>query len=246
MIFLLLCLFLTACASTGNLDRYPKRRIDRPYTLPKGVATWEPSWDYKSVNYDGNIDREDSYSVLIWTQSLTDNLNITWFPLPLLLSYQIYRTEQIVYGMDIGITNLSYSTENKWIIGTVMSGYQRFKFNRWLALGSRLSLEDVIRTRKADDDSWDVELATGPIFQISDDIAVHPKIHYAVERNYPSINDRPETLKNNTYYLIPASIVVSWNLDRQWELIVGYQDKRMGYSEHLRETDAHVGLVHYW
>jgi hypothetical protein len=246
--FLLLvtAILFIGCAPTGNLNLYPQRQIDRPYTLPKGIAAWQPEWYSDKLKSSVGSSNSTDFSVLIWTQSLSDDLNIIWAPLPLALRYQIGRSESNVYGVSAGISKLAYKSDDKWTIGMGISGYQRHQFADWLALVTTLSLENVIRTKSNSSDSWGAEFAAGPLFQISNDIAVLPKIHYAYERNFPSVIDIPDQLQSKTYKLIPLSVTIGWNLGRQWELQALYLDKRIGYSDDIREESIAIRMVNYW
>lgn len=245
--FLIITIFtFTGCAATGNLDLYPRRQIDRPYTLPKGLATWEPDWYSHSLKSSSGSTKATNFNALVWTQSLSDDLNIVWHPLPLILRYQIDRTDRNVYGVSLGVSKFGYSTDDKWTIGMVMSGGLRHNFNDWLALVTTLSLEHVIRTKGNSGDSWGAELSAGPFFQITDDIAILPKIYYALEHNYPSAIYKPETLESKTYSLVPLSILISWNLSRQWEFQINYQDKSIGYPTDIREESIAIRMINYW
>jgi len=243
---LVVIIAFTGCAVTGNPDLYPQRQIDRPYTLPKGLAAWEPGWHSDSLKYSGGSTNATSFNPLVWTQSLSNDLNIVWLPLPLYLRYQIDRTDSDVYGVSLGFTEFGYSTIDKWTLGMAVSGYQRHNLNDWLALVTTLSLKNVIRTKGNSSDSWGAELAAGPLFQVSDDIALLPRIHYAYERNYPSVFDKPDTFESKTYKLAPLSIMISWNLSRQWDLQADYQHRSIGYPDDIREESMDIRMINYW
>jgi len=245
-VLLSMMFLLTSCAPTGNLDLYPRRQIDRPYTLPKGMAAWQPFWYSDSVKFGNRTKTTAVFNPIVWTQSLSNDLNLVWFPLPLLLRYQIYRTDRDVYGFSIGFSTFGYSSIDEWTIGGTVSGYQRHKFNDWLALVTTLSFDSVVRTKSNSSDSWGADLAVGPMFQMSDDISLLPQIHYALERNYPSVYDKPETLEGKTYSLAPLSVAISWNMSGQWELQTYYQHKSIGYPDNIREEIIAVRMSHYW
>lgn len=237
---------LTSCAPTGNLDLYPRRQIDRPFTLPEGIAAWQPSWYSDNLTYGNRAKTTSAFNPAVWTQSLSNDLNLVWFPLPLLLRYQIDRTEWDVYGFSIGFTTLGYSSIDKWTIGCGVSGYQRHNFNDWLALVSTLSFESVVRTKSKTSDSWGADLAVDPMLQMSDAISLLPQIHYALERNYPSVFDKPDTLESKTYSLAPLSVAISWNMNRHWELQTYYQYKSIGYPDNIREELIAARMSNYW
>jgi hypothetical protein len=205
-LFVVIAIFSSACVATGNLDLYPRRQIDRPYTIPQGLATWEPQWHSDSIKSENDSENSSNFSALVWTQSLSDDLNIVWYPLPLFLRYQIKKTDHNVYGVSTGVSTLSYKSDNKWTVGIGIYGYQRHSLNDWLALVTTLSFEHVVRTKPDSGNSWGADLSVGPLFQVSDDIAILPGIHYSYEHNYPAVIDIPDTLERKTYRLMPLSI----------------------------------------
>lgn len=245
-LFLIITIFtFTGCAATVNLDMYPRRQIDRPYTLPKGLATWEPYWYSESLQSSSGSAKSNNFNALVWSVAPSSNLNIVCYPLPFILRYQIDRTDRNVYGASLGFYTLAYSIEDRWTIGTAISEYQRHKFNDWLALVTTISFENLYRQRNRGD-AWGAELAVGPLFQVSDDIALRPEIHYAYEHNYPSVIDKPQILESKTYKLVPLSFLISWNVSREFELQANYENKGIGYPDDIREESIAIRMLNYW
>ena len=243
---MVLLAFTIGCASTGNLNRYPLRRIDRPYTLPKGVASWEPTWDSNTLKHGDNLSKVSSTNILSWTQSVSDNLNIMWFPLPLALSYQLRNTDANTLGITFGISNFGYSDDEHLTLGLITAGYQKYKFAESLALVNEVSFSPVIRTEGNRSYSWEVQTRTGILIQMGDNFAILPAVHLSAEHNYPFIFDKLKAFEDKTYFLVPFSIATSWNINRQWEITTNYKFTSVGYPKNDRAEYLILGLIHYW
>ncbi len=87
-LLILFCLFLGAgCASKTNLaEKYPLSEIDRPYTLPYSVD----SWNIWLIPVENSVLPHP----LIWEMSLSDDFSVVWVPLPLGIKWQIHREEK--------------------------------------------------------------------------------------------------------------------------------------------------------
>lgn len=233
------------CVAPAAIEQYPKRQIDRPYTLPKGIATWEPSWQFGNFKHQDSTTRDDSFGFLLWKGSLTDDITLVWAPIPVAIAYQIHRTDKMTLGASLGLTALSHSKEDNTTTGFSIGGYQKYLVTRWLGFVTTLSAADVRRNNRHGD-SWGLTLTTGPEFQVTDTLALKAGIGYSVERNYPSIFHRPFVLERETYALIPLGAGASWMLDRGTELRAWYSTTSLGYPTGVREETLSIVIVNYW
>src|SRR5436309_3246080 len=84
---------LSGCASGPALEKYPRREMDRPYTLPTGVASWHIPTIFGHIQDDTSSSTILPIPVpLIWETALTDDWNLIFFPLPFGFSHQISNT----------------------------------------------------------------------------------------------------------------------------------------------------------
>ncbi|MCC6278902.1 MAG: hypothetical protein IT289_13395 [Oligoflexia bacterium] len=120
------------CSMSGKkLNDYPTQELDRPYTLPDGIKSYE-IWTFTGIS--GQTGAVGIYP-FIWQQSLSDNFTLVWTPLPLGLRYQILRTENHTLGVTGvylllgGIGSLDYKFKFSENMGVVLqASYLVFDF----------------------------------------------------------------------------------------------------------------------
>lgn len=94
IIFALVILSLTAgCAAGPELEKYPRAEIDRPYTLPKGVAAWHIPTVFGYIG-------DNSYSCTI-------------FPVPVPLIWESSLSDETTFTMGFGFSAL-WSIARQW------------------------------------------------------------------------------------------------------------------------------------
>src|SRR4051812_43675078 len=96
---------LAGCASGPELEKYPRSLIDRPYTLPHGADAWlMPGVLLVSRDADGTNHFIPPIGIpLGWKQSLSDDWQLSWSPLPLALSHQISHDDSGYLGAGFGV-----------------------------------------------------------------------------------------------------------------------------------------------
>src|SRR5690349_14594687 len=125
----LLCgsiVFAMGCASGPALDKYPSREIDRPYTLPKGVAAWHVPASYSVVSTNTSP-ASSSFAInpLVWQSALSDDWNLIWFPVPLGVSHQFMNTEKNRLGFTF-VTGVGYGSYQGWFFSPALSVSNRY------------------------------------------------------------------------------------------------------------------------
>jgi hypothetical protein len=127
---LLLCwlsVLSISCASCPDVDKYGRREIDRPFTLPHNVDSWTLGSSLSSFQeYEGSSDREQTLLInpFQWQQSLSDNFNLLWAPIPLGFLYQFHNSPEHRFGVQLA-TGIGYSSFRGLILSpTLMTPYR--------------------------------------------------------------------------------------------------------------------------
>jgi hypothetical protein len=164
------------CASGPELDRYTRREIERPYTLPQGVASWHIPTVFGHIR-----DNSSSNTIppipfpLLWEQSLSDDWNLIWAPLPLGVSHQFSNTVESRVGFS-AFAGFSYSTVQGFRFSPTLSFDYRHRFSNELALDLTPSFTPDIPFTKGEEFRWSAGLTTGPLFQLTDTLALKPNV----------------------------------------------------------------------
>ncbi len=257
---LFLLIFSAGCASGPALDKYPTRQIDRPYTLPKGVAAWE-TWAYAEQDRYGDQVVEYSIPVpipLFWRIAITDDWNVLWYVLPLGTSYQLLRNDSFTLGMMALISSFGYSSSSGFGFVPHFQVTGRQKIAKDWELQSDLSFAPSIQESNENDfGSSRVKLEAGIAYQASDTIALGSSIGFVREWDSKTwrdvFNGKSFHLKHFENYF-PFSIAVEWLMARQWELTAEYTYTGRRIFDPL--TNSFFGrrtvqegifkLIHYW
>lgn len=246
-ISMVVSLSIFGCAAREKLDTYPQRHIDRPYTLPKGINSWTTNIHY--AHYKDQYDDGDSQffaNPLIWNQPITDNLNLIWSPLPLSLQYQLIHTEKCTVGV-FGAMGIGYSSTEGLLLNPFISAYYKIKLSDSIAIENRLAVENEFGD--ADDDAWEVDFQSGPLFQIRDNLAISPRLHLAIDNiDGPDYSfDRDDKFEQKeTQYALPISLWIGWSLNKQFDLNFEYTYKELGYSNDFEGHEFTASIVHRW
>lgn len=115
-----LFVILTSCTSMKSFEHWPTSEIDRPYTLPDKIDSWQSELN-GTIKLTGNGLKvnDTEYSVFNWSQSLSDNWELEWSPLPLSFKHQLYYNNIGYFGFEFGVVPL-YSTSEGWGIFPVI------------------------------------------------------------------------------------------------------------------------------
>lgn len=239
---------VAGCTSGPELQKYPRTQMDRPYTLPKGVATWETliPTGYFSDN-TGSFFLPPIPIPLFWKSSLSDDWTLNWVPLPLSISHQFSYSKEAVWGATFGL-GFGYASSIGLVVAPSLSLYQRTKLGEKLAWETTPGASAQFK-EKGGNQEWQFGLTTGPLFQLSDRFALSPTIGISVAngyRNAASLADLTVAPLPLTRVTVPLSLKAAWSLGRQWDMDTSYSFYGIGHANGYR---AHVGVihfVHYW
>jgi hypothetical protein len=128
IIIILLSLFVVSCSSTGEkLNSYDREEINKPYTVPAGIKTWETT-----VSSVFPITSDESnfwwFNPLQWKTPLTDNFTIVWGPLPLGMDVTLYNKEKSTVGLSASYYFIYFYSELSY----------RYKISDWFAIKPRI------------------------------------------------------------------------------------------------------------
>lgn len=238
------------CASGPALEKYPRREIDRPYTLPSGVASWH-------IPMITGVVRDSDESVfippipvpLIWDSALSDDWTLHWYPLPLGVSHQFQNSEQSRTGFTL-LNSFSYSsTRGLRLIPNIAFGY-RLKFSGDTALDVTPAVTLDIPFENGESFRWSGGLSVGPLFQLSDTFSLKPSANFAIARGwtYEISTDLDQLeIRDTTSFNLGFGLGSVWSFARQWDLRPGYSFS--GFSSRSEALRAHlltIDFVHFW
>lgn len=242
-------LFAAGCASGPALDSYSRREIDRPYTLPKGVATWEiPAFYYFASDRTYSEQLLPVPIPLVWTMALSDDWNLKWFLIVPTVSHQLSRSEDGWTGASL-FANFGYrSGTGLFLLPTATFAWRRVLAPN-TALDARLRFTPKINLGWGYDFRWSAGATAGPLFQLTDVFALEPLLEIDVSHRlepastlvYPLL-DLPE----DTWLSAGLGLKSVWSLGRQWDFRATYTFSGIGSPTDIR---AHIGVlefIHFW
>ena len=240
---------LSGCAAGPKLKDYPERQIDRPLTLPKGVASW------KTLMVPGYV-KDNSGSVtlfpipypLIWETALSDDWMLTWFPVPLAITYQASHDASHRFGVttvlgfhtrDLGGGNTETSLDPSFAI----------QYRKKMASGNwAIDIDPTVQLEVGGSATrWTTSLAVGPFFQVSDTAYLKPALGVTISKGTGLFGPfyRGNLLLDQVASFSP-SLAGGVVMSRQWDFDATYTYTGLGSSTGL---SAHVFLMvfsHYW
>lgn len=237
---LIFLIFITGCASRGiQLEKYPKEHIDRPYTLPKGVYTWEIA----TLSYIP-IKSSQSNSSLVhplnWRSALSDNVSLLFTPLPLGLSYQILHNDNhrlgatAVYLFYSSSASLSYQYRigKNWAIRTGLDYFSRSDID-W------------------NDEAKGTSAILGLLYQANNRLSLEPWVSKSriteFQNRYIFSNYGADVLvTQNAYESITYGLSALYAIGRQWDVTMNLSQNYI--AEYDRKSSLHLSLrlIHYW
>ena len=237
--------FIQACTSTGPVEKVSSRLIDRPYTLPEGVAAWKIITSYGLENYHGSF----SFSAippipLFWEQSLNQNLTLEWGPLPLGIRYQILKRDSQILGTKFDLGILRGSGAGNSIIVPKVSLFSRTRLTQNTGIEINLRTVFIYKNNIGYKSTVSPYLHLGPIFQISNNFAIKPE--FGLRSEFGSFDKIEEFDVSNKSYQsklrYPLLLNFDWKLSDQWLFETEYE-----YIK--RDTDKHnvvLTFSHFW
>jgi|GEM_PF-4487469 len=238
---------LAACTSSPNLETYPERQIDRPYSLPVGVATWTTAVGADLVN-DERGTSSFGLNPLIFEQALTENLTLEYSPIPLGLRYQISNSEQNLWGASLR-TGIGYSSFSGVILEPTLGFYHRFRPGGSFAWESSVAYSREFSARSREAES--AFLFTGPMLQISEKMVLTPTVGLGVARNelaeFDEYDEGALLDVDEFAFSVPASMGLRWLFHRQWEYGAFYGLNSVFLDENrLAIHSLNMSITHFW
>jgi len=254
-IFLLL-LSLGACTAAPKLEDYPLREIDRPFTLPEGLATWSTLGLYQYEEVDDSFGKTSNETIipalpLFWRQSLSDDWNLVWAPIPLAAMFQIRNDKKAVTGLTFGPAGKCCS--DSWSIGFHVEYSHRQILNDTTALEFQPAIQPLIPGgEKA---VWDLQTSasTGALYQASDRVAVRAGLTPLVRRDRRlawngtlGSSDFNIRTDDSWRFVLPLYAGFTWAAGRQWDFSGQAIWQRIGETQGYTRWNASYSLTHYW
>ena len=237
---------LFSCASGPELKNYTQREIDRPFTLPKGVAVW-------NVPVITGYYRDSSDSVfippipvpLIWEQSLSDDWDLIWAPIPLGLRHQFTKNENYRLGSFL-TWGFGYGSVQGFIVNPSLGFSHRSYVGKSWALDIGLAGAYSYGFKSKDSD-WSINVGVGPLFQLTDRTALKPEVSVGIAQGFASnIIADDISAGDSTGVTFTPSIAYQWNFSRQWELDVHYSFSGIGLSNDFQAHFLILNFKHLW
>ncbi len=252
LIFGLFLVSLAGCAAAPIVDEYPTREIDQPFTLPKGMASWETLIGYEHERYpDDDFYHSSLLYPLVWNQALSDTWQLTWMPLPLGVRHQIHRDETGYWGATLGLGG-GYSSIGGWMVQPSPSIERRMVLGPDFALDT--SLYGTFRIPFRDNGYWSSDWLLGvsfrPVFQLSNRFSIGPAVSVVSERqsivtlDFTDIDPIRESVSRKVRF--PMGVHSSWRISRRWEMVASYSLARLGYPRGYTRHTTQASFHYYW
>jgi len=240
--------YLIACATPKELEKYPVRHIDRPYTLPERLMSWK-------TLFTGTTDRTDSkgyspqyqYLPFNWEQGLTDNLTLIWTPLPYQVRWQVYRTPESFFGLYGNLIGRTWSRTDDFNWSPIVSGTYRRKLVEWFAFEGTLTIEPDVR--RAATPSWTIGPEFGALFQVADPLMVGAHIAFLGEWSDPRaryLGTLPVNRFMEWRLLTPVTAEIHWNIIQRLQLEAQYQYLQSPVAGGYYSHNLYLGTTLFW
>jgi len=233
--------FFSGCASGPNLKNYPRTEIDRPYTLPGGVAAWHIVSEYE--HYSDNYSDTTIYPIpipLIWETALSDDWMLTWAPIPLAISHQFWNDQTSRLGASVTL-GFSDSSNTGFRLAPIFSVSYRLKLSPTLALVVSPFYSPDIPFQDGQPFRWSTGLTVGPLFQLDEFFSVEPNVSFSVHRGTIATADTSDPISS---FGVGASAV--WSISRRWDFRPSYSYSGIGSSDGYRSHLASADFVYFW
>jgi hypothetical protein len=240
---------VAACAAPHGLRDYPRRTIDRPYTLPAGTRSLSAGY---GVRYTGpgrqrHVSAPDQpippraeaeleqviRPPVVWDLALTPRLTLTVLAiLPVGVRAELMRSERHQLGATLGLVSAGGSSiEGAFAEGTV-AVFDRARLGRDLALESYAAVDYLYRERRGD--AMEVTVSAGPRLQLSDAISLRPSAGAIVE---------VETSEADLRAFVDAH--ADWNFHCRWDAALYYSasPSALGYARSRHTLTASVRFL---
>jgi hypothetical protein len=245
-------LFLSSCSSGPELEKYPVSEIDRPYTLPKGVATWHIPTIYQQVR-DNHSDSTSFGPIILpfeWETALSDDWTLTWIPVPLQISHQFWNDENSRFGMSF-TAGFSYSSNTGFRLAPTVEASYRLKLNPTLALEFKPYFTPDMPFQTGEVFRYSYGLSVGPLFQLTPVFALEPNFSFDVHRGSVSISDSSDpfsgfNLEEETIASFGVGLSATWSIGRQWDFRPSFNYRGLASKNGYRGEFAVAEFVYYW
>lgn len=250
-IWRILALF-AGCTAAPVVEDYPERAIDRPFTLPNGMASWQTS-----LIYENETDRQYDYrnihsflNPLTWNQALSDTWQLTWTPLPIYVSHQLSRDESGYWGISVG-SGFGLSSNDGWVLTPMVNVTKRSKLGTDFALDTTLATSFQLPFgSERREFTWEAGVVASPLYQVSNHWMVGPVVGvYSRDEVVIDIDfSRNDFIRrgHQRKTRVPLGATTKWLLSKQWELSADYLYHRLGYDAGYTLHQASVTATHYW
>jgi len=250
-LLLSLCIFgglFTGCASGPELDKYPRREIDRPYTLPKGVAAWHIPGGYtNTVSNSAPAASAGLIYPLVWESSLSDDWNLIWFPIPLGVSHQIMNTDKTRLGFSF-LSGFGYGSSQGWFFSPTLSVSDRHKISNDIAIEVTPSVAFDITTGGGPV-RWAANVSTGPVLQLSDEFALKYSLVLGVANGkdvMSGFQDSSSVPVGVTSFNMGMGMSAVWSFARQWDFRPSYSYSGIGSQNGQQNNTLFADIVYFW
>jgi len=237
------------CASGPELEKYPRTQIDRPYTLPKGVATWDiPAIILFSKDSSGYTTFIPPIPIpLFWQTSLSDDWQLSWLPLPLLVSHQFSYDDSGYFGGFFGLGG-GYGSVSGVLLAPLIGAKYRRKLTTTFALETQASFNPKFQFSDGPY-SWSADLQIWAFFQVSPLVALSagPDVHFGNMATYTTeFYSGVTSSQTNFQTTVPLSANFYWSFHRQWDLNLGYRLGLIGESNGAYSHLGTIEFIHFW
>ncbi len=145
-------------------------------------------------------------------------------------------------------TGFGFASSIGMQIAPTLAFYHRYLLSKNVALVTEPSFSFSYVTKGRDPFTWSGGIGVGPMFQVTDRIALLPQVRVDVSYGYSFTNFGDNSIKpaKTTRTVVPLSFSFLWNLGRQWDLDASYDYHQIGYTQGFV---SHVGLItltHFW
>ena len=223
----------TGCSTTKNSEKYPTRKIDRPFTLYEGMTEAVGTLPFRYLKSAEYYDIEQPIPLVIhWSHALSDQFSMIWFILPLGFKWQIANEHNHILGLEF--FNHLHSPKVP-AMTPYLTFVERWRLDPDWELESRLGLQTTFQFKNGGVD-FALAFSSGPRWQIRSNLSLRPFVAILREVN-PSVES----------WNISVGSTLPWNPIKQVEVRFRYLQSIYGErGARVQGPTAAVDLSYFW
>jgi hypothetical protein len=235
-------LLTVSCTTTKSFDGWNSRVIDRPFTLPNRLDAWVSDFSTRVEQGSRLKFANPTGDVFQWRQSLTDDWELEWGPLPLGVRHQLRYDSSGFSGIEIAMAP-GYSTSEGWGVMPDLTISNLFKIGKDWAVTLDGEASCFLTFRRSDP-AFLLDLSPGLQTQLGDktNVAVGAHLLYTNLQRLGNFSVDGSELSSGDILEIGVGGRWKYSIDELWDFQISANE----YLLHNKGVVIACQFINYW